>query len=240
VLAAVLSGLWLFRGTGNNAESSIARAGVTAATHNAEQKYMLLPDSTEVWVNAASTLEFPQQFDKKARVVYLKGEAFFDVKNADRIPFIVHTGEVSTRVLGTSFNIKAYPGQSDVIVAVKRGKVQVVKKDEIVATLQMGQRVEVILEPGLPAPAVVKAMKEEEVAGWTTGRLVYDELPVQQILEDMERTYNVSIRLQNVQLGKEKLHTSFARSNGPEKVLQRICEILNTKFTFKNGVYLIE
>jgi len=239
VLAAVLSGIWLFNNTGK----SVTGAGHTAmkaATRKAEQKYMLLPDSTEVWVNAASTLEFPEKFDRKVREVYLKGEAYFDVKNADRVPFIVHTGDISTRVLGTSFNVKAYPGQPDVIVAVKRGKVQVVKKEEVVATLQMGQRAQVVVDESKPVPAVVKTMKEEEVAVWTTGKLVYDALPLPLILEDIERTYNVSIRLENKVLEKEQVYTSFARSLGPKGALENICFLLDAKLTLKDGVYVIE
>jgi ferric-dicitrate binding protein FerR (iron transport regulator) len=54
-------------------------------------------------------LEFPDEFKGKTREVYLSGEAYFDVKHADKVPFIIHTGNVSTTVLGTAFNIKAYP-----------------------------------------------------------------------------------------------------------------------------------
>ncbi|GGH56778.1 ferric-dicitrate binding protein FerR (iron transport regulator) [Filimonas zeae] len=241
VIAALLAGIWLLRGVHKDtATGGIAQAGVKAATRNAEQKYILLPDSTEVWVNAASTLEFPEQFDKKVREVYLKGEAFFDVKNADRIPFIVHTGDVSTRVLGTSFNIKAYPGQRDVVVAVKRGKVQVVKKDAIMATLEMGQRVQIGLDAGISVPAIIKTTKEEDVAVWTTGKLVYDDLPLQMILEDIQRTYNVSIRLQNVKLENERVRTALSRSDGPTRALENICELLGARLTLKDGIYVIE
>src|SRR5690349_19858554 len=65
------------------------------ATERSEYKYLLLPDSTQVWLNAESTLEFPESFDNKRREVHLKGEAYFDVKHADKIPFIIYTGKVS-------------------------------------------------------------------------------------------------------------------------------------------------
>src|SRR5439155_2315167 len=104
-----------------------------------EQKYLLLPDSTQVWLNAASSLEFPEAFQSGKREVYLVGEAFFDVKHAENRPFIIHTGNVTTRVVGTAFNIKGYPDQPDVIVSVKRGKVQVSKNEKLVATLTVGQ-----------------------------------------------------------------------------------------------------
>ncbi len=60
-----------------------------------------------MWLNAESTLEFPENFNKTKREVYLKGEAYFDVKHADKIPFIIYTGEVTTEVLGTAFNIQS-------------------------------------------------------------------------------------------------------------------------------------
>src|SRR5688572_20500204 len=66
------------------------------ATNRSESKFLLLEDSTQVWLNAASSLEYPDQFQANKREVYLSGEAYFDVKHAERIPFIIHTGKVST------------------------------------------------------------------------------------------------------------------------------------------------
>lgn len=238
IAGVIITGVWLTsRGKKDAADSGLAYAGNKAVTQRAEQKYILLPDSTQVWVNAASTLEFPESFSKDKREVTLTGEAYFDVKNADRIPFIIHTGNVTTRVLGTAFNIKAYPGQPDVIVAVKRGRVQVAKNEKVVATLEAGQRAKVAVALDMP---VIKQVKEEEVAEWTVGKLMYDSLPLSTILQDIERTYNVTVHVASDPLQHEMLTTSFRREIGPKEALEIICLSVNARLSVKDGVYTIE
>jgi transmembrane sensor len=82
-----------------------------------------LPDSSIVWLNKNSRLTFPEEFDADQRVVYLEGEAFFDVRKNPHQPFIIHAGATTTKVLGTSFDVKAYQGDKEVSVTVITGKV---------------------------------------------------------------------------------------------------------------------
>jgi ferric-dicitrate binding protein FerR (iron transport regulator) len=93
-----------------------------------------------VWLNAASSLEFPDKFSGSKREVYLTGEAFFDVKHSDKSPFLIHTKNITTTVVGTAFNIKAYVNQKVIIVSVSRGKVKVSRDDQLIATLTKGSR----------------------------------------------------------------------------------------------------
>ena len=113
------------------------------STERAEYKYILLPDSTQVWLNAGSTLDYPEHFDETTREVTLTGEAYFDVKHAAEHPFIIHTGQIQTTVLGTAFNINAYTDRSNIQVSVSRGKVKVSRGDQLIATLVKGQEVKV-------------------------------------------------------------------------------------------------
>ena len=113
------------------------------STERAEYKYILLPDSTQVWLNAGSTLDYPEHFDEATREVTLVGEAYFDVKHAAEHPFIIHTGQIQTTVLGTAFNINAYTDRSNIQVSVSRGKVKVSRGDQLIAMLVKGQEVKV-------------------------------------------------------------------------------------------------
>jgi transmembrane sensor len=116
--------LWLSTRSSNEKTHPIAigTSLTKKGTNRSESKFLLLEDSTQVWLNAATSLEYPDQFDKKKREVYLSGEAYFDVKHAEEIPFVIHTGTVSTTVVGTAFNIKAYPGEKNITIAVTRAK----------------------------------------------------------------------------------------------------------------------
>jgi ferric-dicitrate binding protein FerR (iron transport regulator) len=211
-------------------------SSVRKFTQRAEQKYILLPDSTQVWLNVASSIEFPETFQPGKREVYLVGEAFFDVKHAADMPFLIHTGNVTTRVLGTAFNIKAYPDQPDIIVSVKRGKVQVSKNENLVATLIMGQQVTVT---AAAQRAEVQPASESKVAEWTTGRLSFTSRPLIDIVKDLERNYNVSIELAAPSLEQEVVTTSFRRDIGVEEALDILCGLTNTRLRKENGTYMI-
>lgn len=233
-------GWWLYqhyRPVGSGMAQGPAATAVHRITQRGEMKYLALPDGTQVWLNVASTLDFPEKFAEGKREVYLSGEAFFDVKQVTDQPFLIHTGNVMTRVLGTSFNIKAYPGQPDVIVSVKRGKVQVSKNDKVLATLTMGQEATVA---AATERATVDATKENMVAAWTAGHLSYTSRPISDILEDLERNYNISIVLADSTMGAEIFTTSFRKDIGEEEALDIICKATDTRLVKENGIYIIK
>lgn len=213
-----------------------AAALALRSTGRSEYKYLLLPDSTQVWLNAASKLEFPAEFEGAERSVYLSGEAYFDVKHADRIPFIIHTGKVSTKVLGTAFNIRAYPGLQHIVVSVSRGKVQVNYEDKVVALLGKGQQVKLDSQS---QDASEKPIASEQVAAWQQGNLIYEDERLSDILSDLERVYNVQIRMETPSLGSLQVSTSFKKEIGVEQALQVLCRLTDTELVQKDGRYLV-
>lgn len=206
-------------------------------TGRSEYRYMLLPDSTQVWLNAASTLEYPQQFAAGKREVYLTGEAYFDVKHADKQPFLIHTGKVTTMVLGTAFNINAYPGRENIIVSVSRGKVRVNYNDKEMAVLTQGQQVKV---SNTSNTVVQKKQAIAEVAPWQQGNLQYDDETIRDIVADLERNYDVTIRVQSEALASERITTSFRREIGIENALKVLCNLTDTRLTLENNKYVIQ
>ncbi|HVK47140.1 MAG TPA: FecR family protein [Pseudobacter sp.] len=116
-----------------------------------------LPDSTEVWLNAASSLRFPQVFNKSERVVEVTGEAWFQVRplsvENNRTPFRVHTTRMEMEVLGTSFNVNVYPHERYATATLEEGSLRVWKKVAIPAENKKAENtlVDVVLRPGLQA-----------------------------------------------------------------------------------------
>jgi ferric-dicitrate binding protein FerR (iron transport regulator) len=206
-------------------------------TERSEYKFLLLPDSTQVWLNAASTLEFPQSFEDDKREVFLSGEAYFDVKHANKVPFIIHTGNISTTVLGTAFNIKAYPGRKNIIVSVSRGKVRVNYEDKEVATLTQGQQVKVSKQD---SRLVEKKAAMSEAAAWQRGNMVYDDEPIEDIIADLERIYDVHIQVKDLAIQRLHVSTSFNREIGIEQALQVLCELTDTKLKQADGLFIIQ
>lgn len=219
-------------------EKIATNTGLTRkSTERSEYKYLLLPDSTQVWLNAESRLDFPPQFEREKRIVILSGEAYFDVKHADKIPFVIQTGKVTTTVLGTAFNIKAYPGRKDVIVSVSRGKVKVNFNDKEVATLIKGQRVKV---SHTDIRQVEKKPMVNEPAAWQLGLLAYDDETIEDIMADLERVYDVRIRINEQPVSQMRITTTFERDKGIEQALQVLCKLTETNLKQADGQYTIQ
>lgn len=234
---AILVVLWVWWPiTAPQAEAPVV-AMAKKVTQRSEYKYLLLPDSTQVWLNAASTLEYPQQFAGGKREVRLSGEAYFDVKHADKIPFIIRTGKVSTLVLGTAFNIKAYPGREHIIVSVNRGKVVVQYNDKDVATLTKGQQVKVNNE-GIQAPE--KKSITTNAAAWQQGHLTFDDETIEDIVAELEQVYDVRIRVNDEAIRHTRISTTLRREMGVDEALQVLCLISDTEVIQENGVYIIQ
>lgn len=236
IAAAICGFIWLIPAKDTRPATSGKQLQVSS-TERSEFRYVLLPDSTQVWLNAASTLEFPPVFGNGKREVFLSGEAYFDVKHADRVPFVIRTGKISTTVLGTAFNIKAYDDLSNVTVAVRRGKVKVQFMDKEVATLTQGQQVKVNNDGKGIAD---RRSGINQVAAWQEGNLMYDDEPLLDVIADLERMYNVRIEVPGITLRNMRITTSFSRQTGVEQALQILCNLMECKLVQRNGKYLIQ
>jgi len=237
LLIAAAPILWLVNRPGQHHPAPVAAALTKRTTEPSEYKYLLLPDSTQVWLNASSTLEFPAHFGTDKREVTLSGEAYFDVRHSERGPFVIHTGKISTTVLGTSFNIKAYPDRQHVIVSVRTGKVRVSYNNVVLSTLVKGQQVKVNSQLNIVEE---KKIAPTEVAAWQQGNMSYDDEAFEDIIADLERLYNVKIRIDNDAVRTLKVTTSFRREIGIEQALQVLCKLTDTMLRQSDGWYIIQ
>jgi ferric-dicitrate binding protein FerR (iron transport regulator) len=239
--------IWLSKSSLIKTEEATNVSFVKQFTNRGEHKYLLLEDGTQVWLNAKSTLSYPEKFDGDKREVYLTGEAFFDVKHADKIPFYIHTGDVVTKVLGTSFNIKAYPDQQSISVAVKRGKVSVLKTDKVVATLTQGKKVKInegisnITNTVITDDIIKEEVTEEkEVGAWQRGYFIYRDEIFADIISDMEQIYNTRITIENKDLYPILTTTSFNQDIGVEEALSILCKLVDAQLVVLDKGYLIK
>ena len=155
---------------------------------------VVLDDGTQVWVNAASHLKYPVQFVGKERKVFLEGEAYF-VVTKDSIPFVVSTSRGDIRVLGTTFNVKAYEEEIAMQATLVEGKVLVAQGEK-----------EIELAPGEQGTVTANGEMEkrevdvEEFVGWRTGVYVFRKQALGTIMRDLSRWYGVSVFFQNEDL----------------------------------------
>lgn len=212
------------------AAEALAGAGsmLHAVTTLKERKAIQLPDGTQVWLEGGTVLDYPGQFGSRSREVYLKGEAFFEVKKDERRPFVVHTRFLQTTVLGTSFNVDAsMANEARVVVVTGKVKVQVPEGGK------EGQQVEV--EPRQQAVYYVlpDRLEKQEAASDAVyyqqrrnGSFVYSGVTVGKVLEDMQRFYRTRLVLQGPVLHCI-FHGHFHTSDEIEKALSLIAIPLN-------------
>lgn len=180
---------------------------------------IVLPDSSTVYLGAMSKLRFVKNFVGKTREVQLEGEAFFEVTKNPNKPFVIHTGKISTQVLGTSFKIDAFAGKP-ISVLVSTGKVRVDRhidgRVEPIAMLLPGETVtwnEQISKKTLTSVAVA------DVLGWKEGRLFFNETKLIDIVDILKRWYNVDIRIANQTLANRVVKVNLTTNISIAKIM---------------------
>lgn len=185
---------------------------------NGQRSTVTLPDNSEVFLGAGSKLVFPDKFAPGSREVKLEGEAFFLVTKNPHRPFIIHTGNVQTRVLGTSFKIEAFKNRA-LTVAVATGKVRVdaytghlVKS---LAILTPGQQVTYAM-----GNAVTSKTAIDNVKSWKDGRLVFNKRALKDIATELERWYGVKIVYKNKAKADEELSVVLQATIPLRKIME--------------------
>lgn len=213
VAASLFAGLcfsaYIYRNNILDYVSPIANKQIAAA--NGKIINVTLVDGTKVWLNGGSKLIYPEKFRGDKREITLVGEAFLDVAHNAERSFIVHTGAIRTQVLGTSFNVKAYPEDHFVKVDVLSGKVGVIgaannaKRSQ---TIFLTPAQEVVFNRD-NNQAVKKEMVDVQVlTAWKNGDLVFKNMPLPEVLNTIEHRFNVKVNA-DINLVKCSISANF-------------------------------
>jgi len=162
-----------------------------------EMKQIRLADGTRIWLNSGSELIYPEKFRTGNREITLQGEAFFEVAHNAKQPFIVHTDKLTTYVLGTSFNVKAYQQDKQIAVSVLTGKVGVVaeniKKEKPGNVILLTPDQKAIFTKINNALLKQEHVNANDVAAWKDGKLLFSKEPLSEVCLQLERRYGVKI-----------------------------------------------
>jgi ferric-dicitrate binding protein FerR (iron transport regulator) len=194
------------------------------------RSYLMLTDGSKVWLNSESKLEFKSNFNDSVREVTLEGEAFFEVAKDKNRPFIVHTSDLDIRVLGTAFNVKSYPKESQIETTLIHGKVEVTnKKDPASHKMILGphdklvfnkiRKASQVQKDGKPVVSITpfeittlpKNLSDTAIAetSWIYNKLVFDGETFREIALKMERWYNVRISFKSEKVANVPIHVTF-------------------------------
>lgn len=202
-------------------------------TGQAQLRY--LPDSSKVWLNSGTTLSYISGFEGNSRDMVLEGEAYFEVIRNENKPFIVRSQGIHTKVLGTRFNVKAYPQMSRVAVTVISGKVGVEKDGEKQSTVFLKANQQAIFDKTSKALGRSKDLNAGEQIAWQSGRLVFFDAPLQEVLLAISNKYGQTIQAPE-QFKRCRIYFEFSDEQFAE-TLSLLEKLTESKIEDVDGTY---
>jgi transmembrane sensor len=231
ILLSVIVARFLF--AGGDAEAQATPSEVS--TKNGSRSKITLPDGTQVWLNSNSKIIYDNEnFGKLNREVTLTGEAYFDVVKNPAKPFVIHTSKINIKVLGTVFNVKAYPEDKQTETSLIHGSIEVTVNnrpgnkiilapsekllinnfDENKTKQQTTKATKVESAVAVPQVAINKLVYnkvDSTVAetAWVNNRLVFRDESLEEVAVKMQRWYNTQIEIQDTWLAKQRINVTF-------------------------------
>lgn len=212
---------------------------VTIATAKGERSHITLPDGTKVWLNACSKVSYTNAVFSKERRVKMNGEAYFEVAKNPHVPFIVESKKISTRVLGTKFNIRAYEDENYITATLLEGSIQLTSTDIRFPKnliLKPGDKIICYDENG--ETQYINDRKEAKNIDWISGKLNFDNRPLELIARELEKQFDTRITFSSAPLKQECFTCEFENGETLYDILNTL--ILTNKFTYSmNGKQII-
>lgn len=204
-------------------------------TPKSGQYQIVLSDGTKVFLNAASSLAYPTQFEGGTREVTLVGEGYFEVKKDPNKPFIVHTKSQQIQVLGTRFNVNAYSDEPFSKTTLAEGSVQVVVAE--------GEKI--ILKPNQQAvfannKLAIIPVDAEEYISWTKGEIVLTNVQLPEVLRQLERWYDVTFEFTAKELSTKTVFGVLDRTLPLEDILKSLEKSYQIEFKTKGRRIFVE
>lgn len=201
--------------------------------------YMVLPDSTKIWLNGESLVKYNDDFGKYKREIYLSGEAFFDVAHNEKVPMTVHVQNIDIRVKGTAFNVSSYPTGNKVETSLIRGLVEVTNRIEPDRKILLKPNEKLVVmgdgktnvtantttdenwkKDGSPAsPYIIQKLTPEASTqlipeiSWLEDKLVFNHETFENLAAQMQRWYGVTIYFKNDEVRQFRYTGAFDKEN---------------------------
>jgi transmembrane sensor len=222
------------------------------STKSGSKTKVVLPDGTVVWINADSKLIYDKNYGNSIREVSLIGEAFFDVVKNKEKPFIIHTGKIEIRVLGTAFNVMSYPGEKTIETSLVRGSIEVTFKDRPSEKVILKPNEKLVVaneytpvgyahrpsvkKTNLPIVQISHLNYYEKLdsivieTAWVQNKLIFQDESFESLARRLERWYGVKISFKDPEM--EDLHFTGIFVN--ETILQALNALkVSSSFNFK-------
>ena len=225
-------------------EDTIKAKVVTSAQKNALNQLIIpygksseifLSDGTKVFLNAGSRLVYPENFQGKTREVFLAGEAFFEVKKDNEHPFIVQINDLRIKVLGTKFNVSAYPTDKVVETVLTEGRVVLEKNNSGVFEKEIELLPNQLASFDRTSREMdIRMVDTSNYVMWTEGVLKVEGTDISRIVKRLERFYNIRFQFREPLLGGGRISGKLQLKEDRDEVIERVAKAASVKI-IKNG-----
>lgn len=230
IITLTIWGLAIKNNTKQSPVAATEKKVLDPAPQTNGKRYIRLHDGSTVLLNEGSQLDYPSEFANDKREVSLTGEAYFDIKSDPQRPFIVHTGKVNTTVLGTAFNIKAYPDQKQITVTVTRGKVKVGDNKKTFGVIIPNESIAVNTTINTYKLEKVNA---EDAVEWKKQYLVLDDISLEEAAVLIDNRYHVNISFSKEELKNCRISATFLNNESLEQVLTVVAGVINAAYSLQ-------
>ena len=224
--------VFLFYRVGKETSSSLCQYAAVAG----ETKEVTLPDQSRVKLNGGSLLIFADSF-KDTREVFLSGEAVFDVTADEEHPFFVRTADVTIRVVGTRFDVKAYPDDAISQTTLERGKVQVWpnRDQDRVVTLNPSEQ---FLFERQSGAVTTQSIRLNEAFAWEHGEMCFRSASIFDIIKVLERQSGCKVHLTTQRYNSSVITARFVHGETPDEVMEALCAVIPGMRYQREGNYI--
>ena len=206
---------------------------------NSKHSFFYLSDSTEVWLNSGTLLLYPSDFIGDKREIYLVGEGYFKVRKRPEQPFIVRTKAMRVQVLGTEFNLSAYPDQEKITTTLEEGSLKILPDDPSVAPCILRPNEQLVYIPSR-GKMDVRQVVASDYSDWKEGGLLFNNDSFEEILKTLERVYNVKVHLRTSAYHSNRLTIHFNKHESLENIMMLVKEMIpGLEYQIKeDGIYI--
>lgn len=198
---------------------------------------LVLPDSSHVWINAGSTLKYPDRFEE-TKEVYLTGEAYFETKATPSNPLVIHAGKLDIRSDGASFDLNAYPDDSLVETTLLSGNLLLRYAHPSNPVIRILSDQKAIYRTDENSIRIVP-VKAVDYAGWSKGVLHFTGESMGQVIRQVERWFAIKVMAPPPVLGQDKYYGNF-KAKAPEYVMNKLLESTPFRYYRENDTLFLK
>ena len=212
-------------------------AYTTISTGTGKKKKITLQDGSQLTLNAGTTIRIQDDLAKERKIELVDGEVFFEVSKDQQRPFIILSENLTTTVLGTSFNISAYTALDHLSIGVASGKVSVVNQSSIMSILEKGE--ELVYDK--PNKSYRTIALEESLTAWQNGRLLLNDLSFTEMTVILKKNYGIDITTGDETIKSTRYTTELLASMSPLEAVEVLAAIHSLKIKQKdNNIFLYQ